>query len=402
LGSGLSIPKNRATFVVAAAGKGCTIRSMQTRRWIVVVGLIALLLASKSPHPVAAAESKAKPLWTVELKADGLRKFRHGLVNDPGSEASVACTDQVVAVVFDAGVARDKDHVPSKSAPSGWRIVGLFFDRSSGAVLARRSWTEDTHTELFATADGNFLLHLRHFTGFLSDGPWASVLLLLSPKGDELKRIELRVNGDSKHQWWETQAAPSGKSVLLTHVQDDQREYHLLDADTLHERNSWKAIEGHKSRIASISDNEVLRIDQGIASIGAPGQPGHQTSLPAGASSLANDSLVLTRTGRPPRLLLTTLTNDKVSSVELHLPSGVQSIEPLFTCAKGTHLGAIVSAPGSQRHPMLYVWHIPGQEPIFAAGVHWTVISAQAALAPDGSWLAVVERGRVSVFRLAN
>jgi hypothetical protein len=157
----------------------------------------------------------------------------------------MAFSKDVVVIVFDLKSEEREVRSSGSKIWSGWRLVGLFFDRKTGEMRAERSWIADLHPELFPTAKGNFVLFIGEFPGPLQiplfnpkvlDAPRPSNLILLSPDGEELERIGLPVRGKSMKEWWEVIASPSGKSFLLTHVEDEHREYVLLDAETLERR----------------------------------------------------------------------------------------------------------------------------------------------------------------------
>jgi len=76
-------------------------RSIQNRGvWLLCVLLLTCNPTTRAHYNDGIA--RAVPLWTAKLKRFGFRTFRHGLVNDYGSQASIAFSADVVAAVFDA------------------------------------------------------------------------------------------------------------------------------------------------------------------------------------------------------------------------------------------------------------------------------------------------------------
>jgi hypothetical protein len=215
-------------------------------------------------NPAAAAStspSSPKPEWEINLKTYGFRTFRRGFVNDYGSSASLACTRGTVAVAFDSMGDYIGNSAMGQTQWSGsWNIVVLFFARDSAILLAKKSWLGDLRSELFATPDGNFILHLERLEATRQGRRLPpGALILLSPLGEELKRLDLPLDPNQRHEWWEVQASPSGQSLLLLHHLENLRQYQFYDADALEARSAWTETGDIPNRVISISDHQILR-----------------------------------------------------------------------------------------------------------------------------------------------
>jgi hypothetical protein len=297
------------------------------------------------------------PFWSVKLKQQGFRTFRHGIVNDYGSQAVIAFSSDVVVAIFDVKSEMQEDRTTDKKTWSGWRLVGLFWDRRTGELRAKRSWIADLHTELFSTASGNFILRLDEFPGPLQvpltnhralDGPRPSNLVLLSPNGEELRRIGLPVHGKSKREWWEVISSTSGKSILAVHFEDELREYLLLVAETLEKRATWNSTEKRIHRVQTISDEHLLYLGTNETFIGTADGPPSRIELPNGWNEFLRDDLILTLSRQPLAITVTKPSGERFASFELGLPDRDAMASHLFVSADGGRFGTVWQAPETQ------------------------------------------------------
>ncbi len=364
-------------------------------------------------NPAIKAQSNDKtahavPLWRAKLKQHGFRTFRHGLVNDYGSQTSIAFSSDAVAAIFDVKEEMQEDRKTDKKIWSGWRLVGLFWDRRTGELRAERSWIADLHTEFFSTASGNFVLRLGEFPGPLQiplsnprvlDEPRPVNLILLSSNGEELRRIGLPVRRKSKKEWWEVIASTSGKFILAVHVEDEHREYVLLDAESLLRRATWGSTEKQIHRVQAIADEHLLYRGTDDTFLGTPDGPLHRIGVPNGWNQFLRDDLILTLGGRPWAVAITKTSGEQLASFELGIPDrGAWASRP-FVSADGRTFGTVTTERGQSR---LYVWQVPENQPIFTIPVKYlTTQSTEAVLSPDGLQLAFINDGAIFVYTLS-
>jgi hypothetical protein len=366
--------------------------------------LCALVLAC---NPTIKAQSngrttRAVPLWSAKLKQQGFRTFRHGFVNDYGSQAAIAFSTDVFVAIFDVESEMQEDRTTDKKIWSGWRLVGLFWDRRTGELRAKRSWIADLHTELFSTASGNFVLRLDEFPGPLRlDEPRQSNLILLSPNGEELRRISLPVRGKSKGEWWEVISSTSGKSILAVHFfEREPREYVLLDAETFQRRATWNSTEKRIHHVQAISDEHLLYLGLGANETFIGTADGHlnRIELPDGWKQFLRDDLILTLSHRPWAVAITKLSGERFVSFELGLPDRDAMANRPFVSADGARFGTVTTVRGQSK---LYVWQAPESQPIFTIPVTYlTTQSTEAVLSPDGLHVAFINNGAIFVYTL--
>jgi hypothetical protein len=347
------------------------------------------------------------PLWSAKLKQHGFRTFRRALINDYGSQASIAFSNDVVAAIFDVKSEMQEGGKADKKIWSGWRLVGLFWDRRTGELRAERSWVADLHTEFFRTASGNFVLRLGAFPGPLQiplanprilDEPRPVDLILLSPNGKELRRIGLPVRRKSKKEWWEVIASTSGKFILAVHVEDEHREYVLLDAETLLRQATWSSTEKQFDHVLAISDEHLLYRRTDGTFLGTPDGPLHRIGVPNGWNQFLRDDLILTLSPRPWAVAITKTSGERLASFELGIPNRDAVASQPFVSADGRTFGTVTTVRGQSR---LYVWQVPENQPIFTIPVKYLSTQSTAAmLSPDGLQLAFINDGAIFVYTL--
>lgn len=77
---------------------------MQGRMQIQGLWLLCVIVLMCNPTIRAQSNDRTaheSPLWSAKLKQHGFRTFRHGLINDYGSQASIAFSTEAVAAIFD-------------------------------------------------------------------------------------------------------------------------------------------------------------------------------------------------------------------------------------------------------------------------------------------------------------
>ncbi|MGH9743632.1 MAG: hypothetical protein ACRD51_14905 [Candidatus Acidiferrum sp.] len=185
------------------------------------------------------------------------------------SQLGLAVANNVVAVALGSPTSKSPTDV-RKDGPK-WDIWLLVFDAANGKLSSKRGpWSGDEFFELFATARGNMLLLLRHFNQGI--GKPGETLLLLSPSGDELKRVALAPSMiRSKPEWNNVLISSGGRTLLVGQTLEDGVHYKLLDADTLGIQSEWTAQAGSNSPwIIALSGKELL----GVGASRSPQKPG--------------------------------------------------------------------------------------------------------------------------------
>jgi len=402
-------------------------KPITSARRAVVLALMCICSVVAPTLLLAATIKNPQPIWTIDLKKYGFRGSRRGLVNDPGSLAYMAFSGGTVAVLFD----QKAEEIPQKGTDSkkwlGWRLVGVFVDARTGQLLATRTWIAylpwpDT---FFRTAAGNFLFLMRRFPKpvhiptspseiQLIDGPLPTALLLLSPTGEELKRLELPIRGTPRNEHWEARLSPSGKSFLLTHTQTNSCQFVLLDADTLKLRFSWQQPDATRCAVVSTSDEQVLiHTREGRSLIGKFGDSLDDITLPSSNSQFLANNLIVTFGAAPwGTAWITSSTGKQISTFhfEVYDPGlrGVRpGVAPPFSSSDGRRFGTVtdqIVGPFLFRREehTLYVWQEPEDKLIFTTQLGHSFIQwAEAALSNDGSRVAVLNGRKVSMYNLA-
>lgn len=384
---------------------------MRVQRTNLPLGLLALLSIGLS-NPLAATPttslSKPKPVWEVNLKAYGFRTFRHGLVNDYGSSAALACTPATVAVAFDSMGDYIGNGATGQTQWSGsWNIVVLFFDRYSSKLLARKSWLGDLRPELFATPDGNFILHLRRLEATRQGRRLPpGALILLSPLGEELKRLDLPLDPNQRHEWWEVQTSPSGQSLLLLHHLENLRQYQFYNVDTLEPRSAWTEAGDVPNRVISVSDYQILRTStmkgERRVYLGGSESVGREIAEDSRVSGvprfLSNDLLIMTRRN-PIQIGVLKPTGEEVFLY--HEPTGGAhnwSDQPIVS-ADGMHFAAEIKiGPES----LIYIWKVPEPGPVQILQISPpSVWGSMMTLSPEGDCLVMIDKAKLRLLRVS-
>jgi hypothetical protein len=227
-------------------------------RCVIILRVSAVLLVFGLPG-VRFVQASGSRLWSVELRRYGYRDWRNnrGLVES--SELGLAVANTVVAVAV--GNPSNEALTDERADRAKWEITLLLFDPATGKLSSKRGpWTGDRFFEMFSTSQGNLLLHVRHFDS--AEGEKGEVLYLLSPTGEELKKLFLPPSIlQSKPSWSSFLVSTSGRSVLMEQTLEDGEHYKLLDADTLDTKCEWAAKFGVNSRrVVALSDHELLGV----------------------------------------------------------------------------------------------------------------------------------------------
>lgn len=381
------------------------------------LGLLALFSVGLS-NPLAAtpttSASKPNPVWEVNLKVYGFRTFRRGFVNDYGSSASLACTSGTVAVAFDSMGDYIGNSVTGQSQWSGsWYIVVLFFARDSAKLLAKKSWLGDLRSELFATPGGNFILHLERLEATRQGRRLPpGALILLSPLGEELKRVDLPLDPNKRHEWWEVQASPSGQSLLLMHHLENLRQYQFYNSDTLEPRSAWTEAGDIPNRVISISDHQILRTST---------MKGEWRVYLGGSESVGREIVEDSRVSGVPRFLsddFLIMTRRNPIQIGILKPPGEQvllyreptagphnwSDQPVVS-ANGVHFAAEIDVGPeslfSKPHAFIYIWKVTEPVPVQILQTSPpSVWGSMMTLSPEGDYLVIINKAKLCLLRV--
>lgn len=214
---------------------------------------------------------------SIDLRSYGYQQWRESSGLRNSSELGLAATNNLVAVGL--GNPCNKTHTDERDDHTNWEISLLVFDPTTGKMKSKGGpWTGDRPFELFSTSRGNFLLLLRHFNG--TSGEIGETVFLLSPLGNELKKLFLAPSIVKSKQTWNTfLVSPGGSTALIGQVLEDGVHYKVLDTDTLEMKFEWMARAGTNApRVLALSDQGLL----GLAASKTP----HVTSAPEGDTKL--------------------------------------------------------------------------------------------------------------------
>lgn len=383
------------------------------------LGLLALLSVALS-NPLGAepttTPSKPNPVWEVNLKAYGFRTFRRGFVNDYGSSASLACTRGTVAVAFDSMADYIGNSATGQSQWSGsWNVVVLFFARDSARLLAKKSWLGDLRSELLATPSGNFILHLERLEATRQGHRLPpGALILLSPLGEELKRVDLPLDPNKRHEWWEVQASPSGQSLLLMHHLENLRQYQFYDVDTLEPGSGWTEASGDDipNRVISISDHQILRTSTTkgewriyLGRSESVGREIIEDSRVSGVPRFLSDDLLIVTRRNPFQIGVLRQPGEEV--LLYREPTGGAhnwSDQPIVS-ADGVHLAAEIDVGAksffSMSRAFIYIWKVPEPGPVQVLQISPpSVWGSMMTLSPEGNCLVVIDKAKLRLLRV--
>jgi hypothetical protein len=231
---------------------------MMQRIFFLLVLHLAWALSGQASGPEA---------WSVDLKNYGFREWHESNGLWRSSDLRMATTKDAVAIALGnpSGTSQANDQSNRASADS--QISLFILEARTGRLLSKNGpWIADRFFELFPTSQGNWLLLLRHCKG-ASEEP-GETLLLLSPTGDELKKLFLAASillpklGSNTHPrptWNIFLVSSSGHTVLIGQILADGVHYKLLEADTLETQSEWTVESGSSSpSVLALSDKELL------------------------------------------------------------------------------------------------------------------------------------------------
>ncbi len=215
---------------------------------------LMLLLLAMLPGFSLIADEKPKVIWSMNLRTTGIDEtVRKGAYW--GIQAGVAASANTVVVAL---------RCPSSPLTKGsyrgqWEVRLFVFDTKSGKLVAKREpWKDIRRFVLRSTATGNYLLQLDPAGRW--DKETKEILLLLSPEGEELKRVELKyARGESIFFPPKVFESQSGRTLLVETESNNDQQYQVLGTDTLETMMVWTD-PADVTRIFSvaISDKELL------------------------------------------------------------------------------------------------------------------------------------------------
>jgi len=227
------------------------------RRTLRIVGqaMLSLVLSLAGTISRSAAGQKN---WSVDLSLYDLRAGAANTGRRHKPTILVAATNGAVAVAWGNPAHPAERGEPDNWLSEPWEVRLLLFDANDGKLKAKRGpWRSDFSFELHPTAQGNFLLFLRHFRAKQTPG---ETLYLLSSSGEELKKLDLlpSVRG-SRSNWNEFLVSSSGGTVLVGQSDEGVVHYRLLESDTFETKLEWTREAGSDSPwIVALSDKELL------------------------------------------------------------------------------------------------------------------------------------------------
>jgi hypothetical protein len=420
---------------VRGGGPNRNPRLKNTSAKILPRGLALAIFLAAISYAVLAAGSPGKSRWSADLGPFGFDIGGSGSRSYP--ETQLAVTDHVVAVAIGNVDSSELRRAPGHPTFVPWNVILVLFDSTTGKMLTKTGpWRADFSFRLFATANGDFVLQLRHYHG--TDSIPSEDLHLISPSGEEIKVLTLSpASRDPANRPYFILSSPSRHTLLVGHFLDDGKHYEMLDSDTLASGMSWT--DGtHDPLIVALSDKELLAV--GAPASGKPSggsQPlyvrtidGPWRSLPVSFETgsrepdlgghdditFLSDHLIAgiepSVLSNPVRLKLIQTDGTVVfsSTVQAHADLG-SSVGPIQASADGRYF-AIVESPISwlwrQLDMVLWpddlyvvIWSASSPTPVkkLNLGPQGGVIGG-FSLSPDGSLVAVVNRGKVEVVRL--
>jgi hypothetical protein len=340
------------------------------------------------------------------------------LVDDSGSLGNIAFSKSTVAIIFDEKSEEVQRKATDKIDWYGWRLSIVFLNAATGAEAAKRSWIGDLdwHRRLVPTAGGNFVFLLSKFPGPVEvpptkdsqsklQEPHPATLYLLSPTGDELKRVDLSTNGKG----WQILASPSGKSVLLMDEYNGSIQFRLLDADTLEQRTVWSAADAGSLRPLAISDEYLLLKVGKEFLIEKFNSESRKVPLPLGNTQFLSGDLILTVT--QPLLnpsgsaTISNLKGEEIASIDLGIHDRMEGAIAPIVAADGQRFGTIVDKISRGRflrkyQRTAYVWQWPRNGVVLNATIPYSE-RPEGAISADGSALIVLNAGKAAMYRLS-
>lgn len=222
-----------------------------------VVLLLASIVVTPSVSPVY-GQSPPQKLWSTDWEPFWPRKLSGVAQSCFHPTVKIAASSTVEAV----GVDRACEPSSTKGTLSPierphWLVV-FFLDAINGKLLAMREpQLAEFNFDLYATAEGRFLIHQRNVSNL--GAKQAESLILVSPDGKTLQSLELQpAEGDRHARVWRTLMSPSRKTLLATQVISHTVHYRVFETDAIAMRAEWKSSDPTEPTALSISDKEIL------------------------------------------------------------------------------------------------------------------------------------------------
>jgi hypothetical protein len=231
-----------------------TMTNSQASRIVVLTMISPLISLAGTPFEAMAGQQG----WSVDLSVYDLRAGRVNASRNHKPTILVAATNGVVAVAWGNPVHPAGPGEPDNWLSAPWEVRLLLFDANNGKLKAKCGpWSSDFSFELYPTAQGNFLLFLRHFHRKQSPG---ETLYLFSSAGEELKKLDLLPSiRHSRPDWNSFLISSSGGTVLVGQSDEGVVQYRLLESDTLETKFEWTREAGSDAPgIVALSDKELL------------------------------------------------------------------------------------------------------------------------------------------------
>lgn len=385
--------------------------------------------------PITSLAANEKPMhWSVDLTPYGYPAEHRRAANARFTNTSIRATPEYVAAGLD--VQESAGQPLSARARLPWTFSLLIFGAKDGKFRAKCGpWMTNSVFDLWATAGGNFLLHLEPPADMQDQAP--SKLLLLSPSCQSLHELTLPPAQDSNRAWRRFAVSPSGRTLLIAQSDGPETTYETRNTDTLSPVSTWIADPGDPV-IDSVSDTGLLAIK--------PANEVHPAS---------SERAILYRAFQDPswRIVPTTLgdvgllfpvrflSNDIILEAgRIGKPAPCADTETSVRAARidgtilfstvvrrsgyavGGGVGFVASSDGHFFGDVLefdgvgglwcfldmgpaylkaYIWSSSEVEPIKRISLHRPFgISSPLAFAPDGSWYALLDNNVLSVSAL--
>ena len=163
-------------------------RLKNTSAKILQLGLALAIFLAAILSTVLAADSPGKSRWSADLGPFGFDVEGSGSSSYP--ETRLAVTDHVVGVAIGNVDSSELQKAPGRPTFVPWNVILVLFDSATGKMLTKTGpWRADFGFRLFATANGSFVLQLRHYHG--TDQVPSEDLHLISPSGQEIRVLTL-------------------------------------------------------------------------------------------------------------------------------------------------------------------------------------------------------------------
>lgn len=206
------------------------------------LALPAILLSS------AVAGTKTQQRWSVDITRYVYPRKRQAKKVQPYSNVYLAATDNYVGAASDVG---DPTSGPLKSSL-------LIFDASSGKLHQKCGpWNGHMILGFWATANGNFLLTWEPFPETRGAG---AKLSLFSPSCTELQKFPLPAFKGAAYVRWNVLLSPSRKTLLIIEREKATTRFTVCNADTFAVLSEWQQPESDVT-IASVSDKGLLALE---------------------------------------------------------------------------------------------------------------------------------------------